>query len=347
MSRQISSFTLKQTLEAMPLVFNPQAMPGLTAVIQFNVSGSEPGVYTLQIANNTCVFRAGASSAPTLSINTPSEIWMGIVRGEINGQEALQKGLYTVQGDFSLLSKWGALFQRGGNPDLHAPAGQRPAGPLPWSGTVWMTVAFIPWIIHWISFGSFGLSPLVSIGLPWLLAALIVAYRSRYNRPDWLELGGVAFFTLAGILTLADVRIFQTWGSIWSNLFLGLLWLISLLTGQEPLSLQYVKWNFDRRLWSYSLFIYINAAISLVWGFQSILGGIFGGLGILFAGHSVVFIILRYLTLLPAYYFTSWYPKAGMQKPVKDTDRAMRRLRAISVAGIVLIAFELVFSLMI
>jgi hypothetical protein len=221
MTDQAPSFTLRQTLEAMPLVFNPQALPGLKAEIQFNVSGSEPGIYTLLIANNACVFQATASPAPTLTINTPSEIWLGIMRGEINGQEALMKGLYTVQGDFSLLSKWGALFQRGANTDMHAPAGQRPAGPLPWSGTAWMTAAFVPWIIHWITFGSFGLSAWVSLGLPWLLAVLIVAYRLRYNRPAWLEIGGAAFFTLGGILTLAGVQAFQTWGSIWSNLSWG------------------------------------------------------------------------------------------------------------------------------
>lgn len=344
---QPPSFTFKQTLQAMPLIFNPDAAPGFKAEIQFNVSGTEPGIYTLQIANGACVFEDGASSEPTLTINTPSEIWLGIVHGEINGQEALAKGMYTVQGDFSLLSKWSALFPRGANTDMHAPKGQCPAGPLQWSGTTWMTAAFVPWILHWITFGSFGLSAWVSIGLPWLLAALIVTYRLRYNRPNWLELGGVAFFTLAGIMTLAGVQLFQAWGSIWSNLFLGLLWLASLLAGKEPLSMQYVKWNFDRRLWGFSLFIYINAAISLVWGFQSVLAGIVGGLGILLASHSAVFIILRYLTLLPAYYFTGWYPKAGMQKPVKDTQQSMRRLRSLGVIGIVLIVLELAFSLII
>ena len=96
------------------------------------------------------------------------------------------KGQYSIQGDFSVLMKWGVLFQGGGDDDFHAPAGQRLAGPLQWSGTAWMTAAFVPWIIHWITFGSFGLSPLISIGLPWLLSALIVAYRLRFNRPDWL-----------------------------------------------------------------------------------------------------------------------------------------------------------------
>ena len=344
---QTPAFTLRQNLEALTLVFNSQAAQDLKASIQFNVSGSEPGIYTLQIANNECVFHAGAIPKPTLTINTPSEIWLGILHGEISGQEALIKGQYSVQGDLNLLRKWSALFQRGEQNDFHAPASQRPAGPLRWSGTTWMTAAFVPWIIHWITFGSFGWSPLVSIGLPWLLAVLIVAYRWRFNHPDWLELGGVAFFTLAGLMTLAGVQVFHTWGSVWSNLFLGALWLASLLAGKEPLSMQYVKWNFDRRMWRFSLFIYINAAISMVWGFQSVLAAIMGSLGIIFPANLGIFTILRYLTLAPAYYFTGWYPKAGMQKPVKDTQLAMRRLRSGCLAGLIIVLGVFVFSLLV
>ncbi len=73
---QRPSFTLRQTLEAMPLVFNPQAAPDLKASVQFNVSGSEPGVYTLQIGNNECVFQSGAAlSQPFPSIRRPISGW--------------------------------------------------------------------------------------------------------------------------------------------------------------------------------------------------------------------------------------------------------------------------------
>ena len=129
---QTPSFSLRQTLEAMPLVFNPMAAPGLKANIQFNVSGAEPGVYTLQITNDECVFQAGASPEPTLSINTPSEIWLGILHGQLSGQEALMKGQYTVQGDLSLLLKWGAMFQSGEKYDFRG-TGQPAPG---WTASV-------------------------------------------------------------------------------------------------------------------------------------------------------------------------------------------------------------------
>ena len=342
---QPPSFSLHQMLEALPLVFNPKAFPDLQATVQFNISGLEPGVYILQIADNACTLHNGPIAGPNLTIDSPSDVWLKIMRGEINGQEALMKGLYFVQGDFSLLQKWSVLFPSYGAGDMRAPADQRPSGPLRLSGAAWMTLAFIPWIFHWITFGSFGISPLVSIGVPWLLSAVMVGYRLRFNQPDWLETGGLAFFTLAGVMSVMGIRAFQTWGSIWSSLCMGVLWLTSLLFGKEPLSMQYIKWQFDRKLWSFSLFIHINAAISLVWGFQSVLSAALGGLGVVFPSLHGIFTVLRYLTLAPAYYFTNWYPKAGIAKPVKDTQRAMKQLRLASVVGIAAAIVLLTISL--
>jgi hypothetical protein len=341
------SFTLRQTLEAMPNIFDPGAWPGLKATVQFNIGGAEPGVYHLQIANDTCVFHPGAVAKPSLSITAPSDIWLGIAQGRISGPEALMKGLYSAQGDFGLLQKWGALFRRGGGAHVQPSAAQRPAGPIAWSGPTWMTAAFVPWIIYWITFGSFGLSPMVSIELPLALSAAIVVYRLRYNRPGWLEVGGLAFLSLGALLTVLKVSAFATWGSVWSNLFMGALWLASLVAGNEPLCMQYVKWKFDRQLWNVSLFKTINAVISVAWGWQAILAANLGGIGLLLPGMSVTFTILRYLTLVPATAFTNWYPKVGMQKSPKDTGLALGRLRLIVLASLVVVAAELAFTLLV
>ncbi len=338
----VPRFTLRQILESLPLIFDPQACPGLNASIQFNVSGAEPGVYSLQIANDDCVFHTGACPQPTLNISTPSDVWLKIMGGQLSGQEALTNGLYTVQGDPTPIQNWGKLFKLAGNKDFKASPDQRPAGPLPISGSAWMAIAFIPWIFNWVTFGSFGLSPFVSLGLPLLLSGLIVAYRLVYNRPGWLELGGAAFFALGDLLLVFGVQAFVAWGSILSNLAIGMLWLASLFTA-ESLSKQYIKWGFDRKLWSFSLFNHINAAISLVWGCQSLLAAFLGAVALLYPSMNGLFTVLRYATLVPAYYFTGWYPKAGMQTPVKDIDRAQKGIRVaasiIIFLGIALLAF--------
>ena len=98
--------SFRQTLEGMSLSFNPSAANGLNVAMQFDISGNEPGLYHLRIAAGECTFHDGPIDDPSLTINTPSEVWLAISRGEMGGQEALMQGLYTAQGDLSLLCKW-------------------------------------------------------------------------------------------------------------------------------------------------------------------------------------------------------------------------------------------------
>jgi hypothetical protein len=45
---------------------------------------------------------------------TSDTVWLRIVRGELDGAQALQEGLYRAEGDFSLLVKMGEWFPRRG-----------------------------------------------------------------------------------------------------------------------------------------------------------------------------------------------------------------------------------------
>ena len=69
-----TNLNLRQTLEGMPLTFNPEASAGLEATIQFNVSGGEPSVYHLSIADGECLFHEGSTDSPTLTINTSADV---------------------------------------------------------------------------------------------------------------------------------------------------------------------------------------------------------------------------------------------------------------------------------
>jgi len=52
----LPKLNLRQTIEGMPLTFNAEAAGNLTAVIQFDVTGVEPGVYHLSITKGECTF---------------------------------------------------------------------------------------------------------------------------------------------------------------------------------------------------------------------------------------------------------------------------------------------------
>jgi putative sterol carrier protein len=90
--------------------FNPGAAGNIKAVIQFEITGKQPGNWFLTIENDKCKFNEGISSDPSLTIKTPSEIWMGITNKEIDGQQAFIEGKYAVKGDMELLGRMKSFF---------------------------------------------------------------------------------------------------------------------------------------------------------------------------------------------------------------------------------------------
>ena len=102
--------TLRQTIASMPAVFNAQTAGELKAVIQYDVCGNDPGQYHTLIAGGTCTAYEGRHPSPTLTIHTPSDVWLRISRGDLDGVAALLQGLYTADGDLSLLTRMSALF---------------------------------------------------------------------------------------------------------------------------------------------------------------------------------------------------------------------------------------------
>lgn len=101
---------LRETIAGMALVFNPQAAGDLQAVVQFDVSGEEPGQYYLRIAEGKCAAFEGKHPSPTLTIHTPSEVWLAISRGKLGGAQAMMSGQYTIEGDLGLLIRFNQLF---------------------------------------------------------------------------------------------------------------------------------------------------------------------------------------------------------------------------------------------
>lgn len=102
--------TMRDIVAGMALVFNPDAAGDLQAVVQFDVRGDEPGQYYLRFAEGECAAFEGTHPEPTLTIHTPSEVWLRISRGEMDGAQAMMSGQYTVEGDLGLLMRFDKLF---------------------------------------------------------------------------------------------------------------------------------------------------------------------------------------------------------------------------------------------
>jgi putative sterol carrier protein len=94
----------------MATIFNAQIAGDLKATIQFEVTGKQTGNWFISIEDGRCTYNEGRIDSPTLTIKTPSEIWLAIGNGEMDGQQAFMEGKYTVVGDMSLLMRMKSLF---------------------------------------------------------------------------------------------------------------------------------------------------------------------------------------------------------------------------------------------
>jgi multimeric flavodoxin WrbA len=90
--------------------YNPTFFPGKPIVIEFDFGDDDS--YHLFIEKSKCTGFKGNHKNPNLKIKTTKEIWMKVSSGELNGQKAFMEGLYTTEGDMSLLMAIGKIFSK-------------------------------------------------------------------------------------------------------------------------------------------------------------------------------------------------------------------------------------------
>jgi putative sterol carrier protein/uncharacterized membrane protein len=314
--------TMRGMVAGMAMIFNSEAAGAqsadseepLTAVAQFKVTGKEPGEYYLNIADRKCAAFEGVHPEPTVTINTPSEVWLAVSTGELHATEAFIKKKYTVDGDMGLMLRFNELFPSGDSPPPPPPHPLTPTpentvqrGPLKF-GMHWLTVAFIPYIFYWSTIDSPDLSAGVKIGIPLVLGVLLWAYRRAYSSSVWIETGAPIYFTVAGVVTLLGSNFFITYGHAVANLVMGGIWMSSLGT-QVPLTAQHSRWTVPSVIWNSQGFIRTNAGITAFWAGFFLLMAATALIGEYDSLHREAWILWRNLLLIPAFGFTIWFQK--------------------------------------
>jgi len=118
--------SVDKLIEGMPGAFDPQAAGDLKADIQFDISGEKGGKWILSIAGGRCEVRRGEVLSPTVTIESPGDVWVKISRGEIDRPKALMEGLYRIKGDMKILTRMPQLFgARRGQSQGSPPVGSR------------------------------------------------------------------------------------------------------------------------------------------------------------------------------------------------------------------------------
>ncbi len=102
--------TVKEVMDGMSGAFQPDKAAGVTATIQFKFTGAEEGNYVVKVADGKCEVNEGETDSATVTINSPSDVWLKISRRELDGATAFMSGQFTFTGDMGVLMQMGSWF---------------------------------------------------------------------------------------------------------------------------------------------------------------------------------------------------------------------------------------------
>lgn len=213
----------------------------------------------------------GFADSFTTRINTPFDVWRSIASGEIVGDEALMKHLYSVEGDFDLMMHWDDFFGAsssagagagGDNPNViegvngRGKANSKSASEPKTN----MLLLLIPWIVFWVVASIDGFwGSLVSVAVCVLLPVLMHrAKATLYDRISGLGVGACSVALLAGASPILVIPV--------SYLLFGLMWTVSCFL-KVPLTAHYSKnsYNGEAALRN-PIFMRTNRILTAAWG---------------------------------------------------------------------------------
>jgi putative sterol carrier protein len=104
--------SIETFLSIMKYGFNSDGAAEADAVLQFDFSGEHPGSCQIKVEGGTIDTASGAQYEPSIVIETPFEVWMDIITGKLDPQQAFMEQKCKATGDFELLLKMGDWFGR-------------------------------------------------------------------------------------------------------------------------------------------------------------------------------------------------------------------------------------------
>ncbi|MCG6909456.1 MAG: NAD(P)H-dependent oxidoreductase [Deltaproteobacteria bacterium] len=102
--------SIKEFMLLTGMAFNPEGAGDMAATLQYKFSGAVEGNCHFIIAEGALSAREGVCEDPSLTIDTPFDLWMDIMTGKADGQQMFMEQKYTAEGDVALLMKMRAFF---------------------------------------------------------------------------------------------------------------------------------------------------------------------------------------------------------------------------------------------
>ena len=102
--------TVNETFQAMPGKFRADKAAGVSATIQYDITGDQGGTWHAVIKDGACTVNPGAAANPNLTLTMAAQDWLDMVAGKLPGQQAFMSGKLKLKGDMGLAMKIGGMF---------------------------------------------------------------------------------------------------------------------------------------------------------------------------------------------------------------------------------------------
>lgn len=103
--------SMGSAMRLLPRLFRPEKARDAAAVVHISTVGPEPGNWLLTIRDGHCRVDEGSIVNPSLTINAPSDIWLKIMRQELDGASAYRNGEFAFSGDGRVLARLQDWFE--------------------------------------------------------------------------------------------------------------------------------------------------------------------------------------------------------------------------------------------
>ena len=105
------SLTIADLMSKMPSAFVPEKAQGLSAVLQFKFSGTEPGDWFAELSNGNVKVQKGDHPNPKMTLSADSDDYIKLFTGQLDPMQAFMEGKLKLTGDLNLAMKMTQFFK--------------------------------------------------------------------------------------------------------------------------------------------------------------------------------------------------------------------------------------------